>query len=213
MEITHSDRRNDLPATYGSSGEMPCLPAVKQDLTDKRCIAIMERCGNPARFFSCRTPDKLPYLAAHWPDGVRRELSPALVMTMKTYSQLATEEHLKMFVGYTCIRLGLEWDDFEKTQIASTIANTEEARTLPYDCVLGFFNWICEGRYPLYSAKLANVMDAFQCYAKGARTELHKVYEEMERQQREQEWHQHSQECVKFDVSAWIKEHFGNNDS
>lgn len=207
MEITQSNRRNDLPATYGSSNEVQLLPAVKQDLTDKRCIEIINNCGDAHRFFGVRTPNNLAYLSTHWKDGVVKGKSPTLVMTMMTYSQPFVEEHLKVFVGYTCIRLGLDWDDFEKAQIASTIANTEEARTLPYDCLLGFFNWICEGRYPLYSGKLANVMEAFQCYAKGARAEVQKVLEDMERQQREREHEEHRQSCVTFDVSAWLKAH------
>ena len=101
----------------------------------------------------------------------------------------------------------MDWDNLEKSLIATTIANTEQARLLPYTYIVGFFKWLCEGRFPLYAGKLANVMEAFQCYARQASAEVRQLHEEIERQQRELEQQRHSQECVKFDVEAWLKKH------
>ncbi len=180
---------------------------MRQNTYDPRCKAIIECCGDASKFFGFMTPANLDYIAEHRKDAVRKDKSPSLVMVMLTYGQQATEENIKVFVAYVCIRLGLDWDDFEKTQIASTIANTEEARTLYYVYIVGFFKWLCEGRYPLYAGKLANVMEAFQCYARQASAEVRQLDEEIERQQRELEQLRHSQECVKFDVEAWLKKH------
>ena len=199
MEILPSNRRNNLPTSQVNADGFQVLPAVRQDTNDPRCKAIVESCGDAAKFFGFMTPANLDYIAEHRKDAVRKEKSPALVMVMLTYGQQAAEENIKVFVAYTCIRLGLDWDSFEKSQIASTIANTSEARTLPYVYIVGFFKWLCEGRYPLYAGKLANVMEAFQCYAKGAIAEVERIREEMERQQREQEWQKHSKECITFE--------------
>lgn len=207
MEILPSNRRNNLPTSQTNADGFQVLPAVRQDTNDPRCKAIVESCGDAARFFGFMTPANLDYIAEHRKDAVCKEKSPALVMVMLTYGQQAAEENIKVFVAYVCIRLGLDWDGFEKSQIASTIANTAEARTLPYTYIVGFFKWLCEGRYPLYAGKLANVMEAFQCYARQASAEVRQLHEEIERQQRELEQQRHSQECVKFDVEAWLKKH------
>ena len=180
---------------------------MRQDTNDPRCKAIVESCGDAARFFGFMTPANLDYIAEHRKDAVCKEKSPALVMVMLTYGQQAAEENIKVFVAYVCIRLGLDWDGFEKSQIASTIANTAEARTLPYTYIVGFFKWLCEGRYPLYAGKLANVMEAFQCYARQARAEVDELLKDIERQQQEQEWQEHLRNSVKFSVEAWLKEH------
>ena len=207
MEILPSNRRSNLPTSQVNADGFQVLPAVLQDTNDPRCKAIAERCGDAARFFGFMTPANLDYIAEHRQDAVRKEKSPALVMVMLTYGQQATEDNIKVFVAYTCIRLGLDWDSFEKSQIASTIANTSEARTLPYVYIVGFFKWLGEGRYPLYAGKLANVMESFQCYARQASAEVRQLHDEIERQQRELEQQRHSQECVKFDVEAWLKKH------
>lgn len=209
MEILPSNRRNNLPTSQTNADGFQVLPAVRQDTNDPRCKAIVESCGDAARFFGFMTPANLDYIAEHRKDAVCKEKSPALVMVMLTYGQQATEENIKVFVAYVCIRLGLDWDGFEKSQIASTIANTAEARTLPYTYIVGFFKWLCEGRFPLYAGKLANVMEAFQHYAKGANAEVRKVKEEMEHEQRERERQERERNYINphFDVEAWLKEH------
>ena len=136
------------------------LPAVRQDTNDPRCKAIVESCGDAARFFGFMTPANLDYIAEHRKDAVRKEKSPALVMVMLTYGQQAAEENIKVFVAYVCIRLGLDWDSFEKSQIASTIANTAEARTLPYTYIVGFFKWLCDRKMRL-SLSLHRAVDLF----------------------------------------------------
>lgn len=207
MEILPSNRRSNLPTSQVNADGFQVLPAVRQDTNDPRCKAIVESCGDAAKFFGFMTPANLDYIAEHRQDAVRKEKSPALVMVMLTYGQQAAEENIKVFVAYVCIRLGLDWDGFEKSQIASTITNTAEARTLPYTYIVGFFKWLCEGRYPLYAGKLANVMEAFQFYARQARAEVDKLLKDIERQQQEQEWQEHLRNSVKFSVEDWLKEH------
>ena len=209
MEILPSNKRNNLPTSQTNADGFQVLPAVRQDTNDPRCKAIVESCGDAAKFFGFMTPANLDYIAEHRKDAVRKEKSPALVMVMLTYGQQAAEDNIKVFVAYVCIRLGLDWDSFEKSQIASTIANTAEARTLPYTYIVAFFKWLCEGRYPLYAGKLANVMEAFQYYAKGASAEVRKVKEDMEHEQRERERQERERNYVNphFDVEAWLKKH------
>lgn len=209
MEILPSNRRNNLPTSQTNADGFQVMPAVRQDINDSRCKAIVESCGDAAKFFGFMTPANLDYIAEHRKDAVCKEKSPALVMVMLTYGQQTAEENIKVFVAYVCIRLGLDWDSFEKSQIASTIANTAEARTLPYTYIVGFFKWLCEGRYPLYAGKLANVMEAFQYYAKGASAEVRKVKEDMEHEQRERERQERERNYVNphFDVEAWLKKH------
>lgn len=209
MEILPSNRRNNLPAAQVNADGFNVLPAVQQDTKRQRSVTIMQNCGSAAKFFSFMIPANMDYIAEHRKDAVRKGKDFPLVALMIAYGQPVVEENIKIWVGAACLRLGMDWDNLEKSLIATTIANTEQARLLPYTYIVGFFKWLCEGHAPLYAGKLANVMEAFQCYARRASAEVRQLHEEMERQQREQEWQQHSQECVKFDVEAWIKEHFG----
>lgn len=171
---------------------MVILPSTRTETTavavtpgDPRCQAIAQRYGEQHQM----------YMAVA--DGEPKADTPSMVMMMKTYGPDTIKKQLSMRMRFSVLKMDAELlNDEEIDTIASGIADDPNARILGYDLVLGFFRSLERSEFELYSCKPRHIMSAWQQYARTALQVMHRLKEAAERKRRDEEWENHSKQCI-----------------
>lgn len=132
------------------------------------------------RYFTMMHPSRLIQITQRHETAREKGLNPETVLLMRAYGAECVAQNLMSFVNYGNMMLDQGWDDAEVSVITQLLLGTSEARLMWYTVLLGFFRWLIEGRAPLYRSTPANVMQAFQRYAKEALPRQRKMQQELD---------------------------------
>lgn len=178
MQLTTTTRNR--PSNDGEN----LLPSVSK-VDNPRTRALIASCGTAEQYFGFLLPSHLSYINEHTRSARANGKSPELVKLMQAYGEQPVVANLLLFTEYTKLMLGQDWTQADCMIIAKTIADTAEARLLWYTNLLGFFHWLISGHYQLYKSRPANVLNAFQAYAKIAmaqQQEMQRQFDDAEKQ-------------------------------
>lgn len=132
------------------------------------------------RYFTMMHPSRLMEITERHDAAREKGLNPETVLLMKTYGHAAVDANLRCFVSFANLVLDQSWEPVDVGLITQLLLGTSEARLMWYTVLLGFFRWLIEGRAPLYRSTPANVMQAFQRYAKEALPRQRKMQQELD---------------------------------
>lgn len=141
--------------------------------------AITAACGSAENYFAAMHPSRLIQITQRHEAAREKGLNPETVLLIKTYGDTAVDDNLRRFVSFANLALDQRWEPVDVGLITQLLLGTAEARLMWYTVLLGFFRWLIEGRSPLYRSTPANVMQAFQRYAKEALPRQRKMQQEL----------------------------------